>query len=234
VESHLRVHLDALQAEDKDFVDPWDDRRIGVGENWKEEIEGAMDRASVAVLLISAHFLTSKFIQREEVPRLRARREKGLNIVPIIVRPCNWRRVDWLSSLQLRPKDGRPLMDGDEAQIETNCAEITREIGMILDALRAETAPAVHGPLMEATVGTSERTAVTVIAKEAKTADAAVRAVASLAATADMSELLESFGRDLKVAATRSALSLLIRNCTMSFTPSKRRHLPTFSMSTSE
>jgi hypothetical protein len=198
----LRVHLDALQAEDKDFVDPWDDRRIGVGDKWKEEIEGAMDRSSVAVLLISAHFLTSNFILREEVPRLLARREKGLNIVPIVVRPCNWQRVSWLSSLQLRPKDGRPLMLGDEAQIETDCAEITREIGMILDVLRAEPAPAVHGPLVEATVVTSESTAVTVIAKEAKTADAAVRAVASLASTADMPELLESFGRDLKVASS--------------------------------
>jgi hypothetical protein len=66
----LRVHLDALQAEDENFVDPWDDERIGAGENWKEEIESAMDRASVAVLLVSADFLVSPFIKREEVPRL--------------------------------------------------------------------------------------------------------------------------------------------------------------------
>jgi hypothetical protein len=31
-----------MQAEDENFVDSWDDRRIGVGENWKEQIEQAM------------------------------------------------------------------------------------------------------------------------------------------------------------------------------------------------
>src|SRR5450432_3408134 len=88
----LRVHLDALQAEDENFVDPWDDERIGAGKNWKEEIERAMDRASVAVLLVSADFLVSRFIKREEVPRLLKRNGPALRIVPVIAKPCNWQR----------------------------------------------------------------------------------------------------------------------------------------------
>src|SRR5262249_30019560 len=53
----------------------WDDRRIAAGSDWLPEIEQAMHRAVAAVLLISADFLTSKFILSQEVPRLLERRQ---------------------------------------------------------------------------------------------------------------------------------------------------------------
>ncbi len=88
-------HLGALQHEG--LLDIWDDRRIGAGEEWRQEIEDAIDAASVAILLVSADFLTSKFILGEEVPRIMKRREKeGMRIFPVIIRPCAWRQVKWL------------------------------------------------------------------------------------------------------------------------------------------
>jgi len=83
----LVPHLRVLQPEE--LLDTWDDRRIGAGANWYEAIQQAIERASVAILLISADFLTSKFILEQEVPRLLERRQtEGLHIVPVIVRPC--------------------------------------------------------------------------------------------------------------------------------------------------
>lgn len=195
----LSIQLRALQAGDEDFVDPWDDRRIGVGENWRKEIEDAMDRASVAVLLISAHFLVSTFILREEVPRLLERRGKGLTIVPILVSPVNWQRVDWLASIALRPNDGRPISLGNEAQIDADYAAIAGQIAEIIDRVREKT-PQPVASIAEVTVP-AETTAPSDIAKEAKTADAAVRAVVNLASTTDMPERLQSFRRDLQVAS---------------------------------
>jgi hypothetical protein len=62
-----------------------------------------MDNASVAVLLISPDSLTSAFILREEVTHLLERRDKdGLYIVPIVVRPCAWKQVKWLTQMQIR------------------------------------------------------------------------------------------------------------------------------------
>ncbi len=88
----------------------WDDCQIGVGEDWYKEIQDAMNAANVALLLISADSLTSKFILREEVKHLLQRRdEEGLIIFPIIVRSCPWQKVDWLSRMQVRPRDGKPL-----------------------------------------------------------------------------------------------------------------------------
>src|SRR3972149_1914097 len=84
--NRLVSHLGVLQSEG--HLDIWDDRRIETGVDWYPEIQKAIDAASVAILLISADFLTSKFILREEVPRLLERREKdGLHIFPVIVKP---------------------------------------------------------------------------------------------------------------------------------------------------
>jgi hypothetical protein len=88
----LVTHLGVLQQES--ILDLWVDRRIGAGGNWYQEIEEAIARASVAVLLVSADFLTSKFILSKEIPRLLERWDKeGLRIFPVILRPCAWKHV---------------------------------------------------------------------------------------------------------------------------------------------
>ena len=123
----LMTHLGVLQSQG--LVQLWDDRRIGAGEDWYAAIQEAMSRASVAVLLISADFLTSKFILGEEVPRLLARRdEEGVRVVPLIVRPCVWQAVPWLKRLQARPKDGKPLSAGNENQVDADLAALAAEL----------------------------------------------------------------------------------------------------------
>jgi hypothetical protein len=110
-------------------LDVWDDRRIAAGADWFREIERAIGRASVAILLISADFLTSDFILREEVPRLLERRQKeGLRVIPLIVRPCAWKKVKWLSSIQARPKDGQALSRGSKPQYEQHLADLAEEV----------------------------------------------------------------------------------------------------------
>ena len=70
----------------------WGDRRIAEGDAWYPEIEEALNEADVAILLISADFLTSRFIRGEEVPLLLERREKeGIRVIPLILKPCPWR-----------------------------------------------------------------------------------------------------------------------------------------------
>jgi TIR domain len=57
-------------------LEVWDDRRIAAGDPWQAEIEQAMVGCDVALLLISAGFLTSAFILGQEVPVLLQRRER--------------------------------------------------------------------------------------------------------------------------------------------------------------
>ena len=81
----LLRHLRVLERED--VIRIWDDRQIGVGEDWRTAIGSALEEADLAILLVTADFLISDFIRGEEVPRLLERRaEEGMRLFPIIVR----------------------------------------------------------------------------------------------------------------------------------------------------
>jgi TIR domain len=137
----LLTQLGVLQQQS--ILALWHDRRIGAGADWYQDICKAMEAAHVAVLLISAHFLTSSFILREEVSRLLTRRQQeGLPIVPILVTPCPWRQVPWLARMQLRPLDARPLSAGNEHQIETELTAIAEEIAALIQRTMPETTSA--------------------------------------------------------------------------------------------
>ncbi len=124
-------HLGVLQQEG--LLDIWEDRRIVAGDDWYPEIQTAIDTASVAILMVSADFLTSKFILSKEVPRLLERREKeGLRIFPVIFKPCPWQHVQWLARMLVRPKDGSAISGGNEYQIDTDMASIADEIISII------------------------------------------------------------------------------------------------------
>lgn len=110
-----------LQLGVLDEITVWDDRHIDAGDDWLPEIEKALVDCGVALLLVSVHFLNSKFILGNEVPALLRRRlEQGIRVIPVILSPCQWRKVPWLQSIQGRPTDGKALSgmsehDADEA-----------------------------------------------------------------------------------------------------------------------
>jgi hypothetical protein len=145
----LLTQLGVLQQQS--ILELWHDNRIGAGADWYQEICKTMEAAHVAVLLISAHFLTSSFILREEVSRLLTRRQQeGLPIVPILLTPCAWEEVPWLARMQLRPRDARPLSAGNEHQIATELTAIAKEIAALMRRATPETAVA-NGPETDAT-----------------------------------------------------------------------------------
>ncbi|MCK6437318.1 TIR domain-containing protein [Rivihabitans pingtungensis] len=129
-------------------LDVWDDRRIAAGDDWHPEIQQAIERCDVAVLLISADFLTSSFILDQEVPQLLQRRQKqGIRVIPLIVRPCEWRRIDWLKTIQARPTDGKELLGMTEYELESVLSKLAGEIA---DLLLAPPPGTVSSPEVEA------------------------------------------------------------------------------------
>jgi TIR domain len=96
--------------ERKGILEIWHDRKIEEGDEWRREIETAMNEGDMALLFISKNFLASSFIQDKELPRLLQRRkEEGLRVVPIIIGPCMWQSEPVLSDLQAFPKDAKPV-----------------------------------------------------------------------------------------------------------------------------
>ena len=86
----LLTHL-APFIQGKD-LNVWDDTQILPGTKWKEEIETALAATKVAVLLVSADFLASKFINEKELPVFLENAEQGgLTILWIPVRPSSYK-----------------------------------------------------------------------------------------------------------------------------------------------
>ena len=128
----LVTHLGVLKH--LDLLTIWTDRHIDGGDDWFPEIENAINGASIAILMVTADFLDSDFIRKQEIPRLFKRRQTdGLCIYPVIVKPCAWKSIPHLSSINARPRDGAPLSGGDQYQIDTDLSEITQEIVSILN-----------------------------------------------------------------------------------------------------
>ncbi len=79
----------------------WADTELKTGANWRSEIKSSIEKAKVAILLVSPAFLASKFISTEELPSLLRTASplrsagnygnemaEGMLILPIIIRPC--------------------------------------------------------------------------------------------------------------------------------------------------
>lgn len=108
----LQDHLRFL--DNQGLIDLWDDTKICVGAKWREEIEKAIESAKIAVLLISKHFLSSDFIQNEELPPLlAAAKTDGASIFPVIISPCLFDK-SILSQFQAINSPSRTLQEMDD------------------------------------------------------------------------------------------------------------------------
>lgn len=73
-------------------IDIWNDKAIGVGDVWDEEIKAALEAAKIIIFLISPSFLASTYINRVEIARafeLRRDPTKKAIIIPLMLRPCD-------------------------------------------------------------------------------------------------------------------------------------------------
>ncbi|TMQ08582.1 MAG: toll/interleukin-1 receptor domain-containing protein [Deltaproteobacteria bacterium] len=119
--------------ETQGLVATWSDDRIRVGNPWYEELTNELKAANIVVLLITANFLTSDFILKEEIPRaFENQREAGARIVPVLCRPCAWETVDWLNRLQIWPSNAQALWTQERDDPEQLLSDLAREIARIV------------------------------------------------------------------------------------------------------
>jgi hypothetical protein len=119
----LNTLLDHLSWIRDRGVEMWTDRDIAPGALWHESIQAELDRARVAILLVSPAFLASRYISSEELPRmLDAAAGDGLTIFWIPVRPSSYRQSP-IASFQAAHAPDKPLArlrgaDRDQAFVD--------------------------------------------------------------------------------------------------------------------
>jgi hypothetical protein len=117
----------------RDNADFWYDKELMGGDEFKRRIESEIDKAQIALLMVSQHFLNSEFIETFELPRIAARAErKEMVVIPVLVEPCGWTDYPFLSDRQMVPSSS-PLIHFTES--EAKWADVRFEI---LDGLRRQ------------------------------------------------------------------------------------------------
>jgi formylglycine-generating enzyme required for sulfatase activity len=132
----LWIHLSSLA----DYgLKHWDDSKIKPGDIWLEEIEQALARAQVALLLVSPDFLASTFIRRKELPTLfDAAKKDGLTILWLPIRPCSWKRYPQIEQYQSLGSLEPTLAEMDEAERDRAMVKITDHIHDLFERLGGE------------------------------------------------------------------------------------------------
>ncbi|MBQ0736151.1 toll/interleukin-1 receptor domain-containing protein [Aquimarina celericrescens] len=130
---YLRVHLSYLEREYQFTI--WEDSKIEVGADWRTEINKEIGSTKVAILMVSANFISSEFINNEELPALlTAAKEEGAHIFPIIISHCMFSDIDAISRFQTINPPSEPLIVMNEGQRDALFLKVTQEIKRVLSS----------------------------------------------------------------------------------------------------
>lgn len=88
----------------------WVQSKIEMGENFKEEIEQAIDRSSGSIIFNSKSFQNSNFIQEVEIGMLEERHKKGnYKVIPILLEETNATEETFFDEIQSVRGNSKPL-----------------------------------------------------------------------------------------------------------------------------
>ncbi len=143
----LRIHLEHYVREQN--IDVWDDKRIALGADWKEEIKAAIAVAKVAILLVSADFLASGFIAHDELPPLlESAKQKGTLIFVVILSPCAFQNSK-LARFQAINKPSEPLISMQYWQQEQVWAQLAEQVANALKPISEVIEEAREGKVID-------------------------------------------------------------------------------------
>ncbi|MBV9612144.1 MAG: TIR domain-containing protein, partial [Acidobacteriaceae bacterium] len=131
----LQVHLKVFERASNCVC--WDDTKIKPGSKWREEIKAALASTRVAILLVSADYLASEFVAKNELPPLLTAAEReGAVILPVIVRPCQFEDIDSLSRFQSVNPPSKPLSGRRKDSQEKVLLQVAKAVKHALEDAR--------------------------------------------------------------------------------------------------
>jgi transcriptional regulator with XRE-family HTH domain len=106
---NLEIHLAQLKRQG--IVQTWHDGQIRAGNELDQAISQELEQADIVLLLVSPHFLASRYCYDVEMKRaLQRHNDRAAQVIPVILQPCDWKHPP-LSTLLAVPRDGRPVSE---------------------------------------------------------------------------------------------------------------------------
>ncbi|NUO00340.1 MAG: SUMF1/EgtB/PvdO family nonheme iron enzyme [Saprospiraceae bacterium] len=141
----LRTHLNVMKRQQ--HCEIFYDGEIMPGETWDERLKAELHTAHIFVLLVTAEFLDSDYVNETELPKILDRRSKGeAEVIAVILKDCLWEYTE-LQHLQVVLKDEHPIEAVD------GYAHAAREVFRVIagrnEKLRKEVEPRAIDPFHE-------------------------------------------------------------------------------------
>ena len=110
----------------------WDDTEIEAGAKWHDEIKLSLNKAKVALLLVTQDFLASDFIQKNELPvLLKKAEEQGATVIWVAVSASTVEDTP-INAFQAANDPKHPLDSLSEAEQNKVLVEIYRQIKAVV------------------------------------------------------------------------------------------------------
>ncbi len=127
----LEKHLTSLKRQS--IISTWHPRLITAGSDWQHVIDVHLHKASLILLLISPDFLASDYCYGNEMRQaLQREREKGVCVIPILLRPVEWQHAPFA---HLRPLPPNALFLTEWPDRDRAFAEVTAGIRRTIEDL---------------------------------------------------------------------------------------------------
>jgi formylglycine-generating enzyme required for sulfatase activity len=133
----LRSQLTSLEL--AGVADVWCDCEIDPGVDWETDILNNLEKSDIIMPLVSAAYFESAYIRDKEMKfALRLHEEKKAVLVPVILRPCNFRIDPVLGKIQVLPTDAKPVTtENTKSGREQTWVEIAGAIEYIARKIRS-------------------------------------------------------------------------------------------------
>lgn len=118
--SRFLTAITPLTGEDG-VIECWYDRDIKSGDDFWDEIDRHLLDRDIVCLFLSQDYLASKSCREEMRRAMEMKKQRGILIIPVVLRPCQWLDYKELSSILAATTDGKPISkfeDEDDAWME--------------------------------------------------------------------------------------------------------------------
>jgi internalin A len=128
-----RIETSLMGLVRRDLIHVWHDGNISQGTEWLAEMKERLEMSQIIVLLVSPDFIASDFCWNVEMPRVIERHQEGsARVIPIIVRPANWKKT-LLQDFQALPRNGKALSTWKDK--DSALQEVAEDIERIVERL---------------------------------------------------------------------------------------------------